>query len=234
MYDDVLLLVHPWVAPTFVSVVDPEWSTQRISEQVDRDVDRVVGNRAEWHIQFEFVGTGVIQGDRVDRILVTCIPRGAPIICEMLGSPQSEVRCTIATIASLLSGQDVWLPNPQGAASVTAAIGWYGDHIEVSVHQEGSLRFSGFLEEAGSETGAARLDSLVASAGLQNSEISSVVLYGHSTGAWDVREADVFSRAQITWLRPSDLFAAMPQAIKDDSAFVPVAAGALNRLLSHV
>jgi hypothetical protein len=234
MYDNVLLLVHPWVAPTFVSVVDPEWSTRRISEQVDRDVERVVGNRPEWRVRYEFIGTGVILGDRVDRILVTCIPNGALSIGEMLGAPQFEVNCTVAAIASLLSGQSIEASDSQGNPEVIAAIGWYGDRVEVSIHQHGSLRFSAFLEDAGSETSVTRLGALVDSAGLQKSQITRVVLYGHTTGAWDVREANVFSHARIEWLRPSDIFDPTPRMITDDSAFVPVAAGALSRLLSHV
>ncbi len=234
MHDDVLLLVHPWVAPTFVSVVDPDWSTRRISEQVDRDVERVVGNRREWHVRYEFVGTDVILGDRVDRILVSCIPNGALSICDMMGAPRSEVRCTMAPIASLLSSQDIGYPDSHGVDGAIAAIGWYGDRVEVSIHQQGSLRFSAFLEDAGSETGPAQLDRLVSSAALLKSQISRVVLYGHTTGTWDVSRAEVFSHAQVEWLRPSDIFEATTHMITDDSAFIPVAAGAFNRLLSRV
>jgi len=197
-------------------------------------VETVVGSRSKWQVRYEFVGTDIILGKRVDRILVTCIPRGALSIGEIMGASQSEVKCTIAVVASLISSQDVGKLDPQGDAGATVAIGLYGDRIEVSVHEKGSLRFAGFLDHADSGTSMSRLESLVTSASAGKPQISRVVLYGHRSDTWDGGKEGVFSQAPFEWLQPRSIFGPNSRRITTDSAFAPVAAGAFNRLLSNV
>jgi hypothetical protein len=231
MYDDVLLLVHPWIAPTFVSVVDPVWSNDRISDYVNLEVTRVIGDAFEWQIRYEFVGTDVILGERTDRILITCIPRGAMSINSLMGAPRFEVRCSLSVVASLVSSQEIGRHQPAGTV---ATIGWYGDRAELSVYRDGSLRLCSFVVDADPVKQVRKLEEQIESVDRLKPGLTRLIVYGTPPEESALRKYGVFSGSQIDSLRPSLVFGDGGKTAADDKAYGLVAAGAFSRLLHQV
>ena len=233
MYDDILLLVHPWVAPTFASTISPDWHPNEVARHVSTEVERVVGNPAHYRVQHEYLGADNVLGNRVDRILISCVPMRAYRFGKTLGNAGVEVKSSPAAIAGHLSRQEGGLDSV-GSSTVRLGLGFYDGWIECVIIRDGSFRFAGCARSSAQELGALALSRLLTQAGLSSSDHVRVVLYGHSADTSILSNIDIVSGSETTCLKPRDSFDPKTRKINDDPSFALVAAGVVSHLLDKV
>lgn len=234
LHDDVLLLVHPWFAPTFSTVIDPEWDTDSARGFVENEIRLVLGDTDPWMTHYEYVGTIDLMGSRFDRILVTCLPKGALKLRDILHTPRLEVRSTLGVIAELIIHR-------QGLQSdrehMTVGVGWYGTKAEICAVSDGVLRCSGFATFESAAEGWEKLDSFVKTFGGKNPNVTDVLLYGpyRSTDhEKEISSVPLFSSSIRDRLVPSDIFQVSDREVTRDPMFGLPSAGVMSSLLSKV
>lgn len=234
LHDDVLFVVHPWFAPTFTAVIDPEWSSAQVKAFVNDEIRLVLGDLDPWRPHYEYVGTGDLMGSRVDAILITCLPRTALRLGDLLRTPRLEVRSALGVIADLIIHRQGLQSNRD---RMTVGVGWYGSKAEICAVSNGALRCCGFATFESVAECWEKIGAFVEAFGGDNPHVEELLLYGHPRPGdheQEIKSVSLFSASKLNWLAPTHIFQAADRDVTRDPLFGLCSAGAMSTLLSKV
>jgi len=226
VYDLALLLLHPWSAPTFISIVSPDADPEHISTRIRDDATLLIGDLSRWTISHEYIGASAVLGGRVDRLLVSCIPRSSESIGSLVTMSTCIVRSTLSVSAHYLTAF-----NPTGTA---VAIGYFSGWIEIVAVRDGELVSASYARAESTDATVRAVATVLTRARIESPSITSLLAFGHRSPSIRSEAVSSAMRLENVWMNGRDLFSSTSKPMSSDPAYFSACAGIHAQLIPHV